>query len=107
MSDITACGDKRCPSRTLCYRYTCEKDTHWQSYLAKSPRKLCAVSCDEFWSNKGTPDPTDLSVNETPECRCDLYGMVHKWNPACQLFEIISKPWIGKKVKRVRKNRKR
>jgi hypothetical protein len=50
MADITACSDKRCPSRTLCYRYVCEKDTY-QSYFAKSPRKKGRIRCEEFWDN--------------------------------------------------------
>jgi hypothetical protein len=52
MADITACSDKRCPSRTICYRYTCEKDTY-QSYFAESPRKDGEMRCEEFWDNGG------------------------------------------------------
>jgi len=81
MADICACQDKKCPSRTLCYRYTCEKDTHWQSYFAKSPRKPHAVSCDEFWANwKGDktrsfdPDPSDYTVSHKKH----MYGNGHK-----------------------------
>jgi len=51
MADVTACNDKRCPSRTLCYRFTCQKD-EYQSYFVKSPRKNGAVSCCEFWDNE-------------------------------------------------------
>jgi hypothetical protein len=100
MADICACNDKKCPSRTLCYRFTCEKSKYRQAYWAKSPRKKNAVSCEEFMSNEGNPDPTDDSVStyKAPECRCNLYGMVHKRNPACQLFEIFSKPWVSEKV---------
>jgi hypothetical protein len=62
-ADICACSDKRCPSRTLCYRYTCEKDTYRQAYWIKSPRKAHAISCNEFWANKGDPDPSDYTVS--------------------------------------------
>lgn len=49
MADITACDDKKCPSRTICYRFTCPKNKYKQSYFAKSPRKKDAMRCDEFW----------------------------------------------------------
>ena len=113
MADIAMCQDKRCSSRTLCYRFTAKADPYRQSYFTNS-REKGKIRCDEFWSNEGTPDPTDYSVNEAPICRCNLYGMPHKWNAACQLFEVISKPWLSqkptkvsdKKGKNVRKNRK-
>ncbi len=63
MSDICMCRDKRCPSRTLCYRFTAEADKYRQAYWVKSPRKPHAMCCDEFWdnrSNNGNPDPTDI-----------------------------------------------
>ncbi len=62
MADICCCLDKRCPSRTLCYRFTAEKDEYGQAYWAKSPRKPHAMRCDEFWSNEGDPDPSDDTV---------------------------------------------
>jgi hypothetical protein len=64
MADITKCRDKRCPSRTLCYRYTAKANPDRQAYFAENPyRKMDAVRCDEFWdntSNNGNPDPTDV-----------------------------------------------
>ena len=62
MADICMCQDKRCPSRTVCYRFTAERDKYRQAFFSKSPRKPHAMSCDEFWSNEGTPDPTDYSI---------------------------------------------
>ena len=79
-ADITACEDKRCPSRTYCYRYTCVKST-FQSYFVKSPRKPHAMRCSEFWDNElddpmVDPDPSDDTVSfgkhkyPHPLCAC-------------------------------------
>ena len=96
MADVTACLDKRCPSRTLCYRYTCKKDEYRQSYWKKSPRKEHAVRCEEFWSNGGgdkriIPDPTDYTVNKQPICRCDMFAMPHKRNEFCDTHSALRK----------------
>jgi len=32
MSDITMCGDNKCPSRMLCERFCCKPNRLWQSY---------------------------------------------------------------------------
>ena len=111
MADICMCQDKKCPSRILCYRFTAEKDPYRQTYFAKSPRNPHAMRCESFWSNEGTPDPADDSVSSynPPVCRCDAMAMPHKYNPICQLHEIVSQnqPQIrDKKGKNVRKNRK-
>lgn len=61
-ADVCMCQDKRCPSRTLCYRYTAKACKYRQAYFAKSPRKKDAMRCEEFLdnsSNNGNPDPTD------------------------------------------------
>lgn len=86
MADICCCQDNRCPSRTMCYRFTAKKDEMRQSYWAKSPRKAHAMKCEEFWDNSWTPDPTDYSVNK---CRCCLFGMEHKRTSACDVFEQL------------------
>jgi len=103
MADICMCLDKRCPSRTLCYRFTAEKDKYRQSYFAKSPRKKGKMRCEEFWSNDGTPDPSDYSVNEPPMCRCNLFGMKHKRQNACDVFEALTQPALRKKSNRRKK----
>ena len=99
MADIAMCQDKKCPSRTLCYRYTAERCQYAQSYFAKSPREKGNVRCENFWSNSGTPDPTDDSVStyKTPMCKCDAFRMDHPWTPYCQLFEIVKCPQKGAK----------
>ena len=85
MVDITCCSDQKCPSRTLCYRYTASKD-EYQSYFAKSPRKKDAMRCSEFWENsRGSKDR-----DSTQMCECDAFGIPHKYNPICQLHEIAS-----------------
>jgi hypothetical protein len=63
-ADICMCEDKKCASRTRCYRFTAEQDEHRQSYFAKSPRGKTQTRCSEFWSNSGTPDPTDYTVQK-------------------------------------------
>ena len=82
MADITKCRDKRCPSRTLCYRFTAKADEYRQSYWAKSPRKPHAVRCEEFWSNDGIPDPMDDSVHKV-NCWCNAMALPHKRNKIC------------------------
>ena len=66
MADIACCSDNKCPRRTMCYRFTAEKDEYRQAYFSESPRKNGAVKCDEFWDNKGDPDPTDYTVSHLP-----------------------------------------
>jgi hypothetical protein len=78
MTDISACSNKRCPSRTLCYRYTCEKNPRYQSYGAFG-RKKGQMRCEDFWDN------SKISM-----CNCEMFAMEHKWNPLCQLKEIVS-----------------
>ena len=51
MPDICMCTDKRCPSRTMCVRYTSKPDPHWQSYFTTSPRKKDAMRCSNFWED--------------------------------------------------------
>lgn len=100
MADVTACLDRRCPSRVFCYRFTCQKDG-WQSYFKKSPRKAQAVSCNQFWDNTtkhGHPDPTDYTASQKVPiiCDCNLYGMKHKRNESCEVFEAITQPSLRK-----------
>ena len=64
MADICACNDKKCPSRTLCYRYTCEKNKFRQAYFTLPIRVKGKMKCKEFWSNEGTPDPSDYTVTQ-------------------------------------------
>jgi hypothetical protein len=107
MADICMCLDNRCPSRTLCYRFTAKKDEYRQSYWAKSPRKPHAVRCEEFWSNKGIPDPTDYSVNEPPLCKCNLFGMSHKRTNSCDVFEQLTDICVPQKGTNVPKLKRR
>jgi hypothetical protein len=90
MADITACRDKRCPSRTLCYRYTCEKDTY-QSYFAKSPRKIHAMKCNEYWES------------EIGICKCDAFALPHKKNKLCSVYKITA---VNRKRKYKKNNHK-
>jgi hypothetical protein len=39
MADITMCQNKTCPSRKLCYRFTCKPDPDYQSYSDFKPKK--------------------------------------------------------------------
>ena len=59
MADISMCSDKKCPSRKKCYRFTAKANPYRQAYFTDTGRKG-KVKCEEFWSNKGTPDPTDV-----------------------------------------------
>lgn len=103
--DICACQDKKCPSRKLCFRFTCVKDTY-QSYFAKSPRKKGAVSCTEFWANSSKCVPCHPTEPEC--CRCELFGMKHKRTSACEVFEVITMPKLRSRVNRtITKNRMR
>ena len=99
MSDICACNDKRCPSRTLCYRYVCKKDTY-QSYFAKSPRKPHAVSCDQFMSN----NRKTLTMTEYNNM---IAGIIKKGKPVSDtLIEMLEEAGkydvkVAKKVAKV------
>jgi hypothetical protein len=72
MSDICMCEDKKCPSRTLCYRFTAEKCEYRQSYFAESPRKKGQMCCSSFWNN------------DSDECECDAMGIEHKRSKICE-----------------------
>ncbi len=93
MADITACADSRCPSRMLCYRYTCEKEPMYQAY-ADYERAKGAMRCSEFWSNEGTPDPTDDLVHKC-DCHCDAFALSHKRNVFCDILEAKLELHLG------------
>lgn len=48
--DISMCADKRCPSRTICYRFTAKPEPRYQCYGAFG-RKPDAIRCKDFWNN--------------------------------------------------------
>ena len=50
MADITKCGDKECPLKESCYRYTAPTNEYGQSYFVDSPRE--DVKCDMYWGDK-------------------------------------------------------
>jgi hypothetical protein len=86
MADITMCLDKRCPSRTLCYRFTAPFERRYQSVADFQRRKGC-VRCGSFWDNSS-------------ECSCELYGMKHRRNGGCEVFEAITMPKIAAKCRK-------
>ena len=54
MADITKCGDKECPLKESCYRYTAPTNEYGQSYFVDSPRVIhkdetVPVECDYYW----------------------------------------------------------
>lgn len=62
-ADICMCADQRCPSRTLCYRFTAKADPMRQAYFSGGLRGKDSMRCSEFWDNSangGNPDPTDM-----------------------------------------------
>lgn len=50
MADITMCGDKECPKKESCYRWTAPVNTWGQSFFIESPR--VEEECEYFWNNK-------------------------------------------------------
>ena len=65
MADISKCSDKRCPSRTICYRFTAPSEPRYQSFGAFG-RKAGKMRCDSFWNNE-FGDPSDDTVNVANE----------------------------------------
>lgn len=53
MADITMCGNKTCPLRARCYRFTAIPTPGWQSYADYMPMN---GKCDGFWDNSGRRD---------------------------------------------------
>ena len=47
MADITMCSGKDCPAKETCYRFTAQKNNHWQSYFTIPPIK--DGKCDMYW----------------------------------------------------------
>ena len=93
MADITACADSRCPSRMLCYRYTCEKEPMYQVYV-NYKRSKGSMMCSVFWSNEDDPDPSDTSVShktpnraKTETCCCEAFALPHKRNAFRDILE--------------------
>ena len=48
MADICACNGSSCPMKLTCYRYTCVKNVHWQSYFVESPLDIDGA-CKYYW----------------------------------------------------------
>jgi hypothetical protein len=86
MADICMCDDNKCPSRTLCYRFTAKKCPYRQTYFAESSRKKDAIRCGDFWDNSGIPDPSDDSVHEV-DCHCGAMALAHKRTEICDIYQ--------------------
>jgi hypothetical protein len=37
MPDITMCQNRKCPARSICYRFRAVPDEHWQSFATFEP----------------------------------------------------------------------
>lgn len=94
MADISACSDKKCPSRTICYRYLCVKGM-WQSY-SDFGRKKGQMRCEDFVDN----------AEVATICRCNLMGMEHKRTSSCDVFEQLTDIVAPKKQPKVCKRKK-
>lgn len=49
MADISKCNGTDCKLKEICYRYTCEGDIYWQSYLIPN---ATGEACDCFWPDE-------------------------------------------------------
>ena len=73
MTDISKCSDKRCPSRTLCYRFTAPSEPRYQSFGAFG-RKAGQKKCEDFWDNAVSDKCQNGAINETETISMERYS---------------------------------